>query len=124
MDAEQELDKGNLTPEVIVKNIEGFEAAISTEAWLYFDVNWWPLTEWPVLLQIYPEENRWTQSEIAQKQAACVRRARSVGFTYVGVTYPTYHEQGNPEWYDLSGTYSLYTADDANGKYQSWAPTI
>lgn len=124
IDAEKELDNGFITSDDIALALADFpDAAISTEAWLYFNVDWWPLTEWPVLLQIYPEENRLTPEQIPQFQADCVRHARQRGFLYVGVTFPTYHGS-QPTWYNLSGTYSLYTADDCQGDYRQWAPTV
>lgn len=80
-----------------------------------------PINSDPVLLQIFPEDLRWTPSEIPGKQADCVWHARvDKGFTHIGVTYQTY--RAFPEWYDLTGNHSVFTGDAIGGQWAKWFP--
>lgn len=78
------------------------------------------LNQYPALLQIFPADLGWKIEDIAVKTAGCVEHARDKGFTYAGVTYQTY-AGAQPSWYDLRGTYSLYTGDNVSaGEWSKW----
>jgi len=80
-----------------------------------------PINQDPVLLQIFPEDLKLAPSEIESKQAGCILHARiDKGFTYVGVTYQTY--RALPDWYNLSGTHSVFTGDAIVGQWAKWFP--
>lgn len=92
----------------------------STQAWLPNSVDFSPIAHDPVLLQIFPEDNRWTPEEIPQKMTDCLRHARDKGFVYAGVTYQTYRAE--PSWYDLTGVHSFFTGDDIGpGNWDKWS---
>lgn len=127
VNAEHELSQGIITPSEIADIVGERQAAISSEANLYWAVDWTPLIHLPVLLQVYPQDARLepkTPERIAQWQAECVRGARERAcFTYVGVTLQTYGG-AQPEWYDLSTVYSVFTGDDIGyGNWSKWSPT-
>lgn len=96
------------------------EAAVSTESFLY-DINWLPLVDWPVLLQIYPEDNRVDPANLPYEMAIRVRRARAYGFRHVGVTYQAW--RSDPDWYDRSGhAWNLAFGDDVGaGNWYRWS---
>jgi hypothetical protein len=118
--------KADLPPSLVASRVAQYEiadVAISTVAWLYNDVDYRPLTHLPVLLQIFPQDNRWDPSELEQRQADCVRHAREKGFRYVGVTFQAYGG-AQPEWYAYHrGPRSLYAGDDVGaGRWEAWRP--
>lgn len=97
----------------------------STLAWLQNDLNWSVLNRDPALLQIFPQDNRWSVDEIQDKQDDCVAHARDLGFTYVGVTFQTYGDplKAQPDWYDLRGSHSVFPGNViAHGEWDNWFP--
>jgi hypothetical protein len=99
-----------------------FDVGISTVGWLYNDCTFLPLSNLPVLLQVFAADNKWAPAELQKRQAECVTHARDKGFTYVGVTYQTY-AGAKPEWYAFAGgaTRSWFTADDiGGGRWGAW----
>src|SRR4029077_5712954 len=66
------------------------DVAISTPGWLYNDVDYHALQDYPALLQLFPQDMRRDPAELEQIQADCVKHARDKGFVYVGVTCQTY----------------------------------
>lgn len=98
------------------------EAAWSTLGWLQNDLDWTPLAQDPVLLQIFQKDMGWPVDEIAKKQADSVYHAREKGFTYVGVTFQTY-AGAQPGWYNLEGTHSVYPGNlIQHGEWDDWFP--
>lgn len=94
----------------------------STQAWLPNRPDFTPLNKDPVLLQIFPQDNRWDPWEIPQKLGDCVAHARNdKGFTYVGVTYQTFGG-ANPSWYDCeSFMHSTFSGNLIQpGQWGSW----
>ncbi len=114
---------GIISPAEVAEGIGDRPAAVSSEAWTYA-MEWGPLAAYPLLLQVFPADNRWAVEEIAERQEECVRRARAYGFRHVGTTFQAY-AGARPEWYDLSGTaWSLYAGDDVGaGSWSGWART-
>jgi len=99
------------------------EIGLSSVAWLYNDVDFSPLSAYPMLLQLFPTDMRRDPADLEQIQADCVVHARDKGFTYVGVTFQTY-AGARPEWYAYyEGARSLYTGDDVGaGNWGAWSP--
>lgn len=123
---ETELRDGIVSAQDVAGGIGGRYAAISSEANLYWSVDWEPLTYYPALLQIYPTDSRLepkTPERIAEWQAQCVRGARErAGFTHVGVTFQAY-DHAQPEWYDRTTAYSVFSGDDIGaGNWSQWSP--
>lgn len=106
----------------ILADFPELEVGISSVAWLYNDVDFTPFASLPVLLQIFPQDNRWEPAEIELRQQECVKHARAKGFTYVGVTVQAYGG-AKPEWYGyIEGTFSIFTGDDVGaGNWAAWA---
>lgn len=125
--------KDTLPPKAVatlLRDFDELEIAISMPAWAYNDVDYAPLAEYPMLLQLFPQDMRIDPSELEQKQRDCVTHARDKGFTYVGITCQTYGEDGvsygkaKPEWYAYmnGGTRSLFTGDDVGASnWAAWA---
>ena len=105
-----------------IADVPELQVGISSVAWLYNDVDFRPLGKLPMLLQLFPADNRWMPDELPEKQADCVRHAREHGFTYVGVTLQTYGT-AQPGWYGYwKGVRSLYTGDDVgSGNWGEWS---
>jgi hypothetical protein len=98
------------------------DVAISTVGWVYNDVDYNPLGDYPVLLQIFPTDMRRDPAELETIQAQCVAHARDKGFTYVGVTIQAYGD-AKPEWYGyIDGTFSIFSGDDVgSSNWAAWA---
>jgi hypothetical protein len=84
-------------------------------------VNWLPLKNDAVLLQIFPKDNRWAPIEVKQKMRDCVAHAREEGLWSVGVTYQTYAD-AQPEWYDVASfAHSTFPGNlIAHGDWPKW----
>lgn len=114
--------KDVLKPKQVANKLAGYtgQVAISTEAWLYNPplVDWTPLIDYTVLLQIFPYE-----SAAAEKPYQCMAHAKELGFEKVAFTYGSYSGQ-TPELYDLKRVnYSVYTGDDIGpGNWNKWFP--
>lgn len=108
----------------VVADFPELDVGISSVAWLYNDVDFKPLAKLPMLLQIFPADNRWEPSELEAKQADCVKHARDHGFTYVGVTFQAYGA-AEPSWYAYhEGVRSYYSGDDVGaGNWSTWQAT-
>lgn len=123
LNLEDELKDG-VSPAAVAGLLDDFdvEVGISSVAWLYNDVDFSPLAELPMLLQVFAQDNRWEPAELERKQRDCVTHARDKGFTYVGVTFQTYGE-AEPDWYVYhDGTRSYFTGDDIGaGQWEAWA---
>lgn len=95
----------------------------STQGWLPNDVDYSPINDDPVLLQMFPADMRFDPAEMKQKIEDCVWHARvQKGFTYVGITEQTY---GNalPTWYDQSGSHSVFPGNVIpHGEWHLWFP--
>lgn len=95
---------------------------ISTEGHTYNGVDWSPFTSrnYVIMLQMFWEDAGRNPASMPSWVAAEVTHARKdSGFTYVAVTYQTV--RSSPAWYDLRGTYSLYTGDDVGqGNWSAW----
>jgi hypothetical protein len=119
---------GLITPEEVAGELERAgmdETGISTEAWLY-DMNWVPLADYALLLQILPRDNGWSAG-VRERQRSCEARARRYGFEHVGTSVQTYPmtdgTNPDPGWFDLSGTNrSLIWGDNVpEGHWERWA---
>lgn len=120
---QNDVEPGMLAETIEAADVKLDEVAISSVAWLYNDVDFSPLAEYPMLLQLFPTDMRRAPADLEQIQADCVAHARDKGFTYVGVTFQTYGA-AEPEWYAYyEGTRSLYTGDDVGaGNWGAWSP--
>ena len=96
------------------------DAAISTVGWVYNAVDYSPLANYPVLLQLFPQDMKRDPAELEQIQADCVKHARERGFVHVGITAQTYGA-AEPSWYAyMNGTpRSYFTGDDIGAT--NWA---
>lgn len=96
----------------------------STLAWLQNGAGWEDIPdEDAVLLQIFPQDNRWQVDEIKQKMGDCVAHARDEGRTYVGVTYQAYGvPQAQPWWYDCESYFhSTFPGNQiGHGEWSMW----
>lgn len=114
--------KDVLTPAQVAAILYGYtgQVGISTEAWLYNPptVNWKPLNNYTVMLQIFPQE-----AEPGKYPAHCIAHAKELGFEKVTVTYGS-HMDGQASWFDLKKpNYSVYTGDDIGvGNWDKWFP--
>jgi len=96
----------------------------SSLAWLLNDVDYRPINHDPMLLQIFPTDNRWPfdKSVIEAKMGDCVHHARvDKGFDYVGVTYQTY-SGATPAIYDCqSYMHSVFSGNHiGHGQWGDW----
>lgn len=121
-----EAEASTFAPADVAEHLYGFanwdgKTGWSTLAWLQNDVDWTPLTQDPVLLQIFPADNGWPVSEIGPRMGDCVAHARAEGFTFVGVTYQAYGN-ATPAWYDVeSFQHSTFPGNViAHGQWGSW----
>lgn len=89
-------------------------AIVSTEAWLYNDVDWRPLGQHPIALQLFPREN-----DPSKKPLHCVAHARTLGFKTVGVSCDgrdpasRYPEREKLPW-------SICFGDDVGPDWSTW----
>lgn len=99
------------------------ETAWSTESWLPNSVDFSPIYDDPVLLQIFPEAMQGVDPPVSKETIGqYIRHARDKGFTYVGVTLQTY-QQAEPSWYPLDWTHSVYPGNEIHhGEWESWFP--
>ena len=82
------------------------------QGWLPNGVDFSPINQDPVLLQIFPSDMRFPPDQVQQKISDCVWNARvNHGFTYVGVTYQTY-DYATYNWYPCDGTHSVYPGNE------------
>lgn len=115
INSEKELDGtlDTLTKEIALK-VGSRDAAISMQAFLFYSVDWKPVSHLPMLLQIFPQE-----SASAVDAAGCKRVAHERGIRCV---YQTVGVYGNaqPSWYNLLSPGSVYPADAIAGNYEAW----
>jgi hypothetical protein len=90
--------------------------ALSMEAWPYANVDWTPLSDIPVLPQIFPVE-----SDAAKNADACRTQWHTAGIQCVVFTFGAYAGQ-TPSLYDRLSPYGVYTGDDCAGQYAAWSP--
>lgn len=119
VNSEKEIDgTGSTCTRIIAAAVQGLDAVISTEAWLYNppSVDWTPLAEVPFALQIFPESG-------ATDGSSFKAHAHECGIRCVGYTFASYGGRV-PNDYRLDAPYSIYTADDiGQDHYHEWAPT-
>ena len=101
------------------------EFVINTIGWLYNAVDFTPLNHRPVVLQCYPSDNKWAQSEVEQKTADCIWHAsHDKGFTDIGVCFEATDHQTDPSWYAFwnGKPRSYFTGDwiGARGAWPAW----
>lgn len=129
INVEAEIRDGLITCEQVADVMAEYdvgEAAISSEANLYWSIDWSPLHDYAVLLQMYPEDGKMPPPVTPEKVAAwvkeCVTGARErAGFTYVGATYQGW--RSDPDWFDRShSAWSVAYGDDVGaGNWWRWA---
>lgn len=119
----------DLPPPLVADYLDSYwdgEVGISTEAHLYNAVDWSPFTSrgYVAMLQMFWEDAKRNPGDMAAWIAAEVLHARiNAGFTYVAVSYQTV--RSDPWWYDRTGTYNLYTADNVGaGNWANWGPDV
>lgn len=121
VNSEKELDgTGNKATTEIARVMQGLDASISTEPWLFDSVDWAPVGHMPVHLQIFPLE-----ADAAKDWRACRKRAWDKGFDQVFCTYGTSPDIGyTPSTCALNEPYSLFTGDPPMSSYtlEKWAP--
>jgi hypothetical protein len=95
----------------------------STQGWLPNAVDFSPINDDPVLLQIFPEDMRWGSDPavIKEKTGHCITHARNHGFDHVGLTFQAYRSSYN--WFDLSGNHSIFPGDGKTAsEWAAWFP--
>jgi hypothetical protein len=105
---------GDQLTKMIADKVGDRDAAVSMEAWPFFDVDWRPLANLPVLPQIFPVE-----SESAKRPDDCKIQWHKFGIRCVVFTFGSYRTQ-KPSDYKLLTPYGVYAADDCNNDFQSW----
>lgn len=116
-----------ITPHTVVQLLKGTgwqgNTGWSMQGWQPNDVDYSPMNDDPVLLQIFPEDLKWLPPEIPKKTGDCVYHARvDHGFTYVGVTYQSYRN-AIPEWYDVDIPHSAFTGNTIPAtEWHDWFP--
>jgi hypothetical protein len=117
VNSESELKgSGNKLTLRISEKLEKRDAAISVEAWPFADVEWWPLGEFPILVQIFPQE-----SGAGGQPEACRSQWYAYGVKCVVYTFGSYWGW-DPNSFDRLTPYGVYTADDCGGVFQAWNP--
>lgn len=119
----------NFSPSVVADYLYGVlnwtgETGWSTQAWVPNDPDFALLARRgdSVLLQIFPQDNRWEPWQIPTKLGDCVAHARvDKEFRYVGVTYQTY-AGATPSWYDCeSFMHSTFPGNlIGHGEWGNW----
>lgn len=118
VNSERELDgTGNSCTKLIAQYVGNRDGAVSMEAWLYNAVDWSPLANLPMLLQISPG-----YSAPSQKPYDCKAHAHLHGIKAVYFTFGTFGGQ-EPKDYDLKEPYSLYHANASAPNWSAWQPT-
>jgi hypothetical protein len=117
VNSEKELDGtgASLTSQIAAK-VGARDAAVSMQAFLFYDTDWNPIGHLPILLQIFPAE-----SPSAKDPEGCRRWAHQRGCQCVYFTFGTYGGM-KPGDFDLKSPYSLFPAD-AVSVYPLWSPT-
>lgn len=108
---------GDQLCKLIAEKVGKRDAGISVEAWPFSDVDWWPLGEYPILVQIFPQEGGLP----AQNPEQCRGQWYAYGCKCVAYTFGSYWGM-NPNTFDRLSPYGVYTADDCVGNFQEWAP--
>jgi hypothetical protein len=95
----------------------------SMQGWLPNDVDYSPINDDPVLLQIFPEDLKWDVDDIPSKMSDCVYHARvDHGFMYCGVTYQSYRD-AEASWYDCEIDHSVFTGNTISPEdWKDWFP--
>lgn len=101
----------------------------SSLGWLPNSVDFSPITRDPMLLQIFPSDmkgsfpgdTRHDPKHVAKIAGDCVQHARvDHGFTYVGVTWQTYHDM-EAEDYDCTNTHSTFPGNEISpDRWDAW----
>lgn len=122
LNAETELLLGLVTPADLATHLDGTEGGISTEANLYWSVDWTPVRDWPVLLQLFPEDMHVDPTTMKGITAWAVYGARTrAGMRWVGATYQAW--RSDPAWFDRSGmAWSIAWAERVpeSGGWEAW----
>lgn len=116
------------------------EASLIVYGWVQNGVDLRPVGHLPILLEVFPQDdaNLWPATE---KAGHCVEHARIQGarlpIVVVG-TYPMSPRQAEkiralghtvwagdaqPDWYDLTVHYGVYTVDDTGEDWEAWGWT-
>jgi peptidoglycan hydrolase-like protein with peptidoglycan-binding domain len=121
---EKQLDLGVFTTQQMADRLGTRDAAFSTEAWLFDNVDWSPIIKWSMMLQIFPLE-----VPASADWNGCKIHAHKKGFSCVTFTFGSYDVNGvqpQPSDYPLKTPYQIYTADDLTycyPHYEWWGPT-
>jgi hypothetical protein len=118
VNSEKELDgSGREYTQEIADTVGGREAAVSMLPTPFHSVDWTPLADIPILMQIFPPDQGQVYDPVA-----CADMWHQWGVKCAFATYATYGGM-TPEVYSLKAPYSLYTADDCGNNFQPWSPT-
>lgn len=116
VNSEKEIDiKGNAITKLIASYVGNRDAGISVQAWPFADVDWTPLSKYPILPQIFPVE-----SAVSKNPEACLEQWYKYGMKCVLPTFGSYSTQRAADFHRLS-PYGVYTADDCASDYKAWA---
>jgi peptidoglycan hydrolase-like protein with peptidoglycan-binding domain len=124
VNAEKELDTGEVTAEAIVTATEGMDAALSTEPLVFSVLGGSPLlAKLIVQLQLFPQENPISKEPRECRAHAFDLGAKTVHFM-LGVHDPAPPEPPlDPESLPpRQAPYSVYTADDCGNVFTPWSP--
>jgi hypothetical protein len=117
VNSESELKgSGQELTRLIANAVGKRDAGISMEGWPFSDVEWWLLSDYPMLAQIFPQE-----SGAGEHPEQCKSQWQAYGMKCTVLTFGSYHEI-DPNTFDRLTPYGVYTADDCNGNFQAWAP--
>lgn len=101
----------------IARAVGNREGALSMEPWPYASVDWTPVTDMPVLPQIFKG-----YGAAAADPEGCKDEWHRRGVKCVFLTFGSYGMQ-KPSDFKLQSPYSVYTADDCASNYRAWSPT-
>ncbi len=124
VNAEKELDTGQVTAGAIVTDTEGMDAALSTEPVVFSSLAGSPvLAKLIVQLQLFPQEN-----DESKKPRDCRARAFELGAKTVHFMLGV-HDPPPPlppidpkSFPARQAPYSVYTADDCGNVFTPWSP--
>lgn len=118
LNAEREIDNTGSNATTVIKNMLGTDdAAIIMEPWLFAGVDWTPVANIPMILEIFPAE-----ADAAKRPADCKGHAHAVGVKCVYFCFGTYGGM-QPSDFNLQRPYSIYTGNACGGVFSPWSPT-
>lgn len=128
LNIEDEFKNGSLPP-ALVESMVGTaraahpgwtgQVALSTVGWVYNAVDYGPVADWPVLLQVYVEDMDIDPASLPVVVDSCIVHANAKGFTDIAVSFQSY--RALPSWYAFwHGKPRSYFTGDIIGATSSW----